>query len=225
MNWLTCIDKLYANTLLSKNNKLYIYYPVHNLIAKSENVSFVLRKQGNKTKILFEDNYGRKLYLTDVDIISILVNAPEEIFVLMQLWLREYEQNKIQNKMIFEIENHSFEIFTSFPIYSPNSKENLDLMVNCTFKCLADYDVSYYDLMLLISLIVDKEYIVSEENGSHRKSRQLKKFIVLSCFYRRGEYIEKLVEKKYPVDIAADNVYYNSTIAKKIDLIFDDFEY
>lgn len=225
MNWLTNIDIEYAKILLDKNNKHFIYYPSHNLTALTKGVGFLFRKQGNKTKILFEDEYGRKLYLTDVDIINTLVVATEEMFNLIQMWLKEYEQNKFHNKFILEIESQRFEVPLSFPEDTCNTKGNLELITDCTFKSAADLDISYHDLMILISLIVDKEKIVTEENGDQRKSRQLKKFIILSDFYRSGKYRDELILKDYPVDIPIEDVYHNSRIAKKIDLLFDDLEF
>ncbi|MFS3927308.1 hypothetical protein ACL9SP_01450 [Priestia flexa] len=224
LNWLTYIDIEYAKILSGKNNKNFIYYPDHNLTAVTNGVRFVFRKQAIKTKILFEDEYGRKLYLTDVDIINIMAVAPEEIFSLMQMWLTEYEQNKFHNTFILEIGSKPFEVPLPFPEVNCDNKENLGLIASSTFKSVADFDISYHDLLILISLIVDKENVVSE-NSVQRKSRQLKKFIILSNFYKSGSYRDELNEKGYPVNIPLENVYYNSNVAKQIDLIFDNLEF
>lgn len=225
MNWLLNMDVEYTKVIRGKNNRFFIYYPNHNLTATTEGVYFVLSKKEQKTRILFEDGFGRRLYLTDVDIIKSLVNAPEEIFSIIIAWMKEHEQDKIENKLVLNIESNSFEIPLSFPISTTNTKKELDLIMHNTFKTDADFSINYHDLMILISLIVDKELVVSEDNGTQRKSRQLKKFIVLSEYYRNGKFRGELIKKRYPVDPPIECVYYNAIIAKKIDKIFDDLEF
>ncbi|HDR4727487.1 hypothetical protein J0835_01525 [Bacillus cereus group sp. Sample62] len=225
MDWLTALDLLYTKEVQDKNNKKFIYSPNHNLEAISNDVSFVFRKQLRKTKILFEDGYGRKIYLTDVDIINIMAEAPENIFVIMQNWLREYEKNKFENLLVLEVEGRSFEVGFAMPKETDENHEDIKLFKTATFKSVADFDVSYYDLMILISLIVDKEYVVSESSATIRKSRQLKKFIILSSFYRSKNYGDILKEKGYDVDLRISDVYHNSKIAKEIDLIFNQIEF
>lgn len=224
MNWLTFIDNKYEQIIVNKSSeRQFIYHLNHNLSSVTENINFVIIKKHKKTKILFEDNHGRKLHLTDVDIINILTKAEEEIFDLIKMWLIEYEQNKFNNEIVLEIEGQSFNLPLSFPKEHCDTKENLHILVNSKFKSNADFDICYYDLMILISLIVDKEKIAGEKrrNNDERKSRQLKKYIILSDFYRSGKYINDLKENKYSVEKQIDSVYFNSTIAKKIDLIFD----
>ncbi|MFJ6413911.1 hypothetical protein ACIQLG_14075 [Terribacillus saccharophilus] len=224
MNWLNKIDIEYAKVTKDKENKLFIYYPNHNLLAMTEGVKFIFSKQGYKTKILFEDEYGRRLYLTDVDIINIIVSAKEEVFLLLQRWMIEHEQNKFDHKILLEIEKEPFELPLSVPNKSCE-KEILDSIAHCTFETAADFSINYIDLMILISLIVDKEMIVSEANGHQRKSRQLKKFIILSEYFRSGKYKDQLNEKNFLIDTPIENIYFDSKVAKKIDLMFDELEY
>lgn len=224
MDWLTFIDSKYNQIIVNKSSKTqFIYHLDHNLPSVTENVNFVIIKKHKKTKILFEDIHGRKLYLTDVDIINILIKAEQEIFDLIKMWLIEYEQNKFDNEIVLEIEGQSFNLPLSFPKNHCDTKENLHILMKSKFKSNADFYICYYDLMILISLIVDKEKITGEKmiNNDERKSRQLKKYIILSDFYRSGKYINDLKENEYSVEKQIDDVYFNSSIAKKIDLIFN----
>ncbi|MBN3553032.1 hypothetical protein JYA63_02015 [Fictibacillus nanhaiensis] len=225
MNWLTNLDTLYASSVEKKNNKQLIYYPLVNIKCATEGVEFIFRKKNRKTQILFKDEYGRRVYLTDVDIINILVEAKDKIFTLIHQSLVNYLIEKHQNKLIWEIENKTFESGFVMPEYSDQNKEDLELLKKHTFNTVADFEVSYYDLLVLISLIVDKEYVVNEVDAEIRKARQLKKFIVLTTFYRNYHYAQELEENGYNVGLKIEQVYYNKSIAKEIDKVFDKIKF
>jgi len=222
MSWLAKIDNLYAFTLQNKNNKKFIFYPSVKLISKTVGVNFIFRKTLRKTQVLFQDSYGRSVYLADVDIIKIIVQSPEEVFFLIQKYLKEYLQNEHQNNSIMELEGESFTFGFVLPECKIENEKNIEILKSLTFKTIADFKISYYDLMLLISIIVDKEYIVSEYNPEIRKSRQLKKFIILSNFYRNQNYRKELETNGYDVTVPITSVYKDSRIAKGIDKVFDE---
>ncbi|MFH5185409.1 hypothetical protein ACHHV8_23690 [Paenibacillus sp. TAB 01] len=219
MTWLEWIDELYSNLKINKENKHFMYYPELKLDSVTRDVYIKFLKQNNKTRILFEDKFHRKLYLTDANIIDILSKAPEKVFQIILNWLKQCEKEEFENKIYIEIVNEKFEVPLVFPYLDTKElKEN-------HFISHADFEISYYDLLILISLIVDKERIVQEKESIIRRSRQLKKFIILSSFYRDQSYSGILEKEKYNTSANIYDVYFNKYIAKKIDRIFDAIEY
>lgn len=222
MSWLEKIDELYFSIVQEKSNKNFIFYPRIKLTTITVGVDIVFRKKQRKTQVLFKDNYGRVIYLSDADIINIIVKSPREIFTIIQKYLKEYLLNVHQNNFLMELDGESFEFGFVLPECTDDNSENLEILKSSNFVTEADYEISYYDLLILISIIVDKEYIVSEFEPEVRKCRQLKKFIILSDFYRNEVYKNELESQGYEIDMPITQVYKNSKIAKKIDKIFDE---
>ena len=73
----------------------------------------------------------------------------------------------------------------------------------------------------MLNLIIEKENL-ADQNKGFRKKRQIIKYIVLSSFYRNGDFREILETEGY--DISSEDihgVYTSKTIQKKIDLVFN----
>jgi len=225
MNWLKYLDETYNELKKSNSTKDFHFYPKNNILLTTTDLNIVFLKQTTKTKILFEDCFGRRLYLTDIDIINIISKSPQQIFLLIIKYLTNYKEKFFQNELELNLNEKIFLIGLVIPAEEKDSFESLTLLRNNFFLSDADYNISYYDLLILISLIVDKEIVVYEENQDLRKQKQLNKYIILSSFYRDRSYKELLNTLDYNTEITIDKIYYNSNISKKIDLIFEDISY
>ncbi|MGG0667001.1 hypothetical protein ABE073_00480 [Lederbergia citrisecunda] len=222
MSWLLKIDSLYSSILSHKENKNYIFYPKIEIETKTKDVDLIFRKRRRKTQFLFKDKYNRSIYLTDVDIIKIIVEADSKFFFIIINFLIGYLEDKYQNISSIIIDDESYDFDLLFPV--DKAGKEIQLLIENTFLNRADFFISYYDLLILISLIVSKEKLVSDSEGETRKRRQIKKFVVLASFYKTGQFKNELKEIGYNTEKSLSEVYSSSSIAKKVDLIFDKFE-
>lgn len=214
-NWLKFIDELFNKN--NNNNKNYIYYPNCLLKLSSNNVKMVLHKNNWKTKFLFEDTNNRKIYFSDQDIINILIESPTDVFDIIIEVCTDVVINQFgENKMVFCIEEKDFYFFF------PNITREQETLLNINkFNCDADFEITYYDLTILIFMIVHKEFISAISSKQLvMRNRQLKKFIILSLFYRKGEYKHALQEAGYDTAFPIEQVY-KGRYMKEEDELFD----
>lgn len=224
IEWISYLDNKYTFKRKGSNNKRYIYYPEIKIPTDSENVNLIFRKiSHNKTQFIFKDNYGRAIYFTDVDIIKIIVSSDIQVFNIFSKVFLEIISNFDREKVLlveYEMNGDKFCYLDFFK--NRLTKEEIELLFTRSFENVSDMKITYKDLLLLVSLIINKEYLVDNERGLVRIHRQLKKFFILMNFYRSKKYKDLLMEKNYNVDVKIDEVYYNNNVAKKLDLIFDE---
>lgn len=223
IEWISYLDKEYNIKKRDSNNIRYIYYPEIKITTDSENVNLIFRKIDNiKTQFIFKDNYGRAIYFTDVDIIKIMVFSEIQVFKIFDKIFLETIRNFDKEKILlveYEMNGIEFHYLDFFGYLL--TEEEIELLLKNSFENVSDMKINYKDLLLLISLILNKEYLIDNERSLVRVHRQLKKFLILMNFYRFQKYKDLLVEKNYNVDVKIDEVYYNNNVAKQLDLIFD----
>ncbi|MFC5704185.1 hypothetical protein ACFPVX_23095 [Cohnella faecalis] len=219
IEWITKLDKLYSDQLNGMNNSNYLYYPDIELDLITENIFIIFQKSNRKTKIIFGDKYGRRAYLSDVDIINMIRDAEDTVYgifcEILTLFVMEPETNDIH----FKINEESFYYKSIVKnSYEPSKLEILRLNF---FDSAADIKISYLDLLTLINLVITKEYLVDSSRSDIRVLRQAKKFLILSKFYKEKLYQEELERFEFDTSQAIEYVYKNNKIAKKIDELFD----
>lgn len=221
IEWINHLDSLYNLNALNRNNPFYYYYPDIHIEIESDNLELVYRKQGNKTQILFGDCYGRKIYLSDVDIIKTIVRSENEVYDVICEILILYISNPITEDVKFKINNEDF--YYKSIIQGNYNKDKLNILRTSTFETTADLNIKYIDLITLINLIINKEFLVDVLRETDRVLRQSKKFLILSKFYREKKYLDDLQKLGYNTSKSIDEVYNNNKVAKTIDQIFDKF--
>lgn len=186
-NWLEKIDGIYSNKVEEMNNSRFIYiFKVDFKLNHYKITSDLLFwKDGRKTKILLTDEYGRRLYLKDEDIIDMAVESKytDTILKFLKELIEENTKDIIMN--IFD-ENYSISCPQSF--LGKNCCADID-----TF---ADFRISLNSLLLLIMLIVSKEYF---GRGEKRGVSQAKLLYMLISYYSTNAYNEELRELNYSI--------------------------
>lgn len=214
-NWLKYLDGLYKSKRTQETDSSYFFYPRTSLKSSKEKIEFITLKQFH-TKFIFGDEYGRRVYLTDADIVGLIAQFNEKDFSLVIEALKKLYKAEEEQIFEFEIENKSF----SIPKL-PFEDEILDYFKQIDIVTKADITISFYDFIVLLNLIIEKENL-ADQNKGFRKKRQIIKYIVLSSFYRNGDFREILETEGY--DISSEDihgVYTSKTIQKKIDLVFN----
>jgi hypothetical protein len=219
IEWINHIDKLFYANSKNSNNPQFYYYPDIQMEIESENINIIFRKLEKKTQILFGDNFGRKTYLSDVDIIKIIVTSEREVYEVICDILKLFILNPITEEINFNINNEDF--YYKSIIKGDYNQSKIEILRMSFFETTADINIKYIDLITLISLIINKEFLVDLARGSDRVIRQSKKFLILSEFYKENKHLEELQRYGYDTSVTIDEVYFNSSIAKKIDVIFD----
>ncbi|MCY8725158.1 hypothetical protein P8850_14975 [Bacillus inaquosorum] len=218
--WINHLDFLYSTNIIYRNNPSFYFYPDIKINVESENINIIYRKKANKTQILFGDGYGRRTYLSDVDIINIIVHSEDNIYNVICEILKLYISDQLTKEVEFQIGGERF--YYNSIIREDYEKDKIDILRFNSFVTTADLHIKYIDLITLISLIINKEFLVDVLRGNDRVLRQSKKFFILSEFYKKGNYSGKLEELNYDTSKKIEEVYYKSTIAKKTDKIFED---
>lgn len=247
MNWLSLLDEKYEE-LKSKGHldKEYFYYPEVNIDRKDTTIQFLFLKQ-RKTKILLQDRYERKLYLTDADIISMLVKLDDELFNNIILSFKNYYKKEKLSKLCLQIEGKQVLIDSLY-----FEKEFIEETPKIFIDTKADFQINLYDLIVLVNIVLDKEKQFQEiskkvllrkigkskESGKgdtknesllenwdqdFRVKKQLAKFISLSGYYKRNEFRTFLSEIKY--DLTKESiydVYRKSSLQLSIDKSFSE---
>lgn len=216
IEWIEFLDTMYNTQIFGKNNKAFYYYPKIDFDIHTHGVQLTFRKQYRKTIILFKDIFGRTVYLTDVDIINIITEADHEIYEIFCEILSEYILHDTKKEISFKINDDDY---FYYHIYS--DEEKVELLKEHSFMTSADFELKYIDLLTLISLIINKEFLVDSERGTLKSNRQAKKFYILSKFYKEKLYYDELSSINYKVSKKINEVYYNNKIGKEIDVIFD----
>jgi hypothetical protein len=219
IEWINHIDNLYYANAANSNNPSFYYYPDIQIEAVSDNINIIFRKLLRKTQILFGDSYGRKAYFSDVDIIKTIIVSEIEVYDVICDILMRYISNPITEEVNFIINDQEF--YYQSIIRGNYDKDKLDILRINSFETTTDLNIKYIDLVTLISLIINKEYLVDVLRGTDRVLRQSKKFLILSKFYKEGKYLDELKSLQYDTSKTIEMVYYNNKIAKKIDVIFD----
>ncbi|VEF46689.1 Uncharacterised protein [Bacillus freudenreichii] len=228
MNWLRYLDKKYKEMKREEGiEKNYYFYPETN-INTSGKIEILFLKQ-RKTKYLFKDQYNRKLYLSDADIIEIIIGLENNIFIeVNQHLLKLYFGEEVAD-FKFEIDDYSF---TSKGIYIPHDTQEKYKGIELNTK--ADMPISLFDLITLINLILAKELqyseflqekkaeVKEEFDPLHRFKRQIVKFVSLAGFYKNKEYEDFLREINYNTDENSIHDVYTNKSSQKIDVCFND---
>lgn len=223
LNWLNYLDESYIVNSIEKNNTKYFYYPSVKIDLLSDEINIIFRKiNKTKTQFFFEDQFNRRFYYRDVDLINLLVDSPSEVFDLFSRTLKSCidllcteENEKNFSRSIFHIEGRHFEFFNFCDISIFLEKQS-----KASFLCPAGFRVSYVDVVFLINLILHKEYI-ADDGKFIRVNRLAKKFYVLSNFYKNRTFFSELSKHSFEVDKFIEDVYDDNKKAKTIDKIFD----
>lgn len=227
-DWLTFLDKHYLSLKKFRNNKNFFCYPDLTISLYSQNISLIFRKNESKTQYLFNDSYGRLLYLSDIDIIKILKNSSTNIFgiikTLFEQVLSNYsiEENEIQ-LISFRVASKECYYLDFFSHYI--SEQQIQTLTNENFINAADMEINYMDLLLIINLILSKEYIFDiKYNSSKLVLRQLRKYYYLMNYYKDNSFREELLKQKYDVENKIEIVYTGKVKPREIDKVFDNIE-
>jgi hypothetical protein len=220
-NLLNDLDMDYAKFMAGNPNLDSNYYYYHDISINNSysNTSFVLLKQSNIRYIVIDGIDKVKLYLSDADIIDILVKIDLSLFELMMdalllLYTGEGED------FIFTINGQTYKSL-GLKFSSMDKK----LKFNSQIETDADFNINFEDLVNLINLILAKEFFANEMNTAltfNRTLRQIAKFVSLARFYRNKEEntINFLNEITYDTTKEnINNVYKYRT--KKIDMKFN----
>ncbi|WP_100619046.1 hypothetical protein [Bacillus cereus] len=217
--WIKHLDSLYVENSVNKNNPSFYYYPDIKIEIESTDINLIYRKLKQKTKIFFGDCYGRKVYLSDVDIIKIIVDSEDTVYEVICEILMMYINDPTATEVNFKINDQDF--YYKSIIKEDFDKDKLEILRLSSFETTADLTIKYIDLITLINLIINKEFLVDIARGTDRVLRQSKKFLILSKFYKENKYADALKAFGYKTSKKIEEVYYNSSIAKKHDVIFD----
>ncbi|HDR5351057.1 MULTISPECIES: hypothetical protein [Bacillus cereus group] len=220
LEWIDHLDALFTTnaSTVYRNNPSFYYYPDVQIEIESDNINIICRKLEDRTRFLFGDCYGRRIYFTDVDIINIIVNSKKEVYDVICDILMLYISNPITEEVNFKISDQDF--YYKSIVGNSYDRDKLEVLKQNSFETTADLNIKYIDLITLISLIINKEFLVDMSRGTGRVLRQAKKFLILSKFYKESEFLVELKNLRYPLKKIED-VYYNSSIAKDLDVIFD----
>ncbi|PDY96482.1 hypothetical protein COD89_22615 [Bacillus thuringiensis] len=220
LEWIDHLDALFTThaSTVYRNNPSFYYYPDVQIEIESDNINIICRKLENRTRFLFGDCYGRRIYFTDVDIINIIVDSEKKVYDVICDILMLYISNPITEEVNFKINDQDF--YYKSIVGNDYDKDKLEVLKLSSFETTADLNIKYIDLITLISLIINKEFLVDISRGTHRVLRQAKKFLILSKFYKENKYLAELKSLGYPFK-KIEAVYYNSSIAKELDVIFD----
>lgn len=219
IEWINHLDILYAKNAVHRNNPSFYYYPEIQFEIESDNIKIIFRKLDEKTQFLFGDCYGRKVYFSDVDIIKIIVESENEVYDVICDILMLYICNPITEEVNFKIYDQDF--FYQSIIRDDYDKEKLDILRMHSFNTTADITIKYIDLITLISLIINKEFLVDFSRGNNRALRQSKKFLILSKFYKENKYLYELNQLGYNTSKRIEEVYYKGSNANKLNAVFD----
>ncbi|MCM3667914.1 hypothetical protein M3181_02720 [Mesobacillus maritimus] len=218
IEWINYLDTLYTSNSVNRNNQLFYYYPNLEINIESDNIDLIYRKQEKKTQFLFGDLFGRRVYLSDIDIINLIVKSNEKVYSVICDILRLYIKDPQGEDVIFKINGQNF-YYKS--IVSENYDQNkLEILRKECFETSADLSIKYIDLVTLMSLIINKEFLVDVFRENNRILRQSKKFLILSNFYREQLFHEELQRLGYDTSKKIEDVYYNN-YAKHLDVIFE----
>ncbi|HFJ9445928.1 hypothetical protein JOY40_02660 [Bacillus tropicus] len=220
LEWIQHLDALFTTnaSAIYRNNPSFYYYPDVQIEIESDNINIICRKLEDRTRFLFGDCYGRRIYFTDVDIINIIVGSQKKVYDVICDILMLYIKNPITEEVNFKINDQDF--YYKSIVGNGYDKVKLEVLKLNSFETTADLNIKYIDLITLISLIINKEFLVDISRGTDRVLRQAKKFLVLSKFYKENKYLVELKSLGYPFE-KIEKVYYNSSIAKELDVIFD----
>lgn len=218
IEWINYLDRMYIVNAKESNNSSFYYYPYIDINVESENINLIFRKKADKTQFLFIDNNGRKLYLSDVDIINIITSSEVDIYNTILEVLLTYITKLNAEEKEFKVNDEIF--YYNSILTSHHNISTLDVLFNNTFESEADLTIKYIDLVTLISLIINKEYLVDHSRSDDRTLRQAKKFYVLSKFYKENQYEDKLRQLKFDTSKSIEEIYNNNKIAKSVDKIF-----
>ncbi|MCC9622283.1 hypothetical protein LPB41_11315 [Thalassospira sp. MA62] len=226
-NWIEKLDKDYKEISSTVYNPNFLYYPHLKFVLLSENITLRFRKISLiKTQFIFEDEFSRKFYFTDVDLIDFLINCSEKVFLKFYyafeefIYLNENEKVEVLSKKVTFLIDDEECVYYKFCEFS-NCVNDLSFE-DTYYECKAGFKIDYRDIMSLINLILHKEFLAeSSEHKFQRVDRQIKKFFILSSYYRCNLFKDNLLNISYDIDKPLNEVYNNNKIAKEIDPRFD----
>lgn len=220
IEWISYLDKVYLEECKNRNNPNFYYYPIVDLPLETQDLKLLYRKQKKMTRIIFGDSYGRRAYFSDADIIKIIVASKQSVYEQFCSLLFEFITTLKYSESCFSINSQDFWYRSIVP--QEHDPQRIEVLKNETFETKEDLCIKYIDLITLINLIISKELLADIIRENDRILRQAKKFFVLSKFYRESVYSSQLGTLKYPINKTIDQVYYNSSVGRTIDVIFGD---
>ena len=193
MNFLSKIDKIYnihkynESTGVTDDNFIsYIDYIPTNFNVTKE---FLIKKQ-KKSKLLIVDRKQR-IYLSDIDIINIILKLEEnDFFWLMDKFVKLYRNEGFIIES--ELGNSNIIEYKGIPEYSTDKKLNI----------FTDSEISINDLIYLMNFIFAKDYVWGDyTNNIDLINSTLRKYLSLSDYNSKYKINAKESSEKYLKDI------------------------
>lgn len=213
IHFLNFLDKSKKDYAIKNNIKYmggFFYYKnieFEEKISKHMINKFILLKRNNTNILITEPNYGIKLYLSDYDIISILVFLLENhsdygnfiIDKLIDFTEEKYDQ------YILNIDEYYFKI-NGIPLV-----EHKEVYIATD----ADFKINLYEFIMLINLILEKERISGDDivKGTIGKYILISKYYSYTCEDEEKKIIGRILEEN-AINID-ESLEYNKNIINK----------
>ncbi|EGT4598816.1 hypothetical protein [Clostridioides difficile] len=210
LNFLDESKKHYAIKNNIKYMNAFFYYKsieFEEKISKHMINKFILLKRNNTNILITEPNYGIKLYISDYDIISILVfllNSHAEYGNFIIDKLIDFIEGKYE-QYIFNIDE------CYFKINGISLAKNKDVCIATD----ADFKINLYEFMMLINLILEKERISGNDivKGTIGKYILISKYYSSTCEEKERKIIARILEE-HEINID-ESLEYNKNIINK----------
>lgn len=208
MHFLDLMDEKKRDFTAEKNildkNGYYYYCDVkfNKEVEEGISVKFQFIKVGTLSIVMINPTTGIKMYLSDYDIITLLIElCRENLGVAKKIFA--------QMELVIMGSGNDFEFAVDSEWYKCKGiylEENLEVCIDTPM----DISINIYDFITLLNLIIEKERYASDVEGT------LGKYIAISVYYAEildGDKQSKLGEllKGYEVNTAKD-VSYNKWI-------------
>lgn len=225
VNFLQFLDVEYENDKKKNNvpteNKEYRYYeeiiPINFFRAQK----FQCLKINKKSKILICFN-NLKVYLSDVDILKIILKMEEEqINWFIDNFIKVYNESYEEFEFIIGKEK-----FKGIGLPYQNTEKSIYIHT--------DNEINIDSFIFILNFIISKDYLATlrlQESNNDKKNKKnlmkatLCKYISLLKFYYFGDKgIEEFLEGLgYPISENIDNVFSSYRKTKKISQLFNNF--
>ncbi|USK34719.1 hypothetical protein LIT25_05015 [Bacillus sp. F19] len=227
MNLLTNIDEEYKKIKndgrIGFDENYHHYRKIKFNNSYSSNAFWCLKQK--KMKFIIEEEIDKiKLYLTDADIIDLIIKLDEEYYNMI---IKSFYNLYIESgqEFLFSVSDINY---TTLGLKFTDKER---LKFNKQIETKADFCINFEDLVNLVNLIIAKEKYAMElahAPSFNRVKRQLAKFISLANFYKYNDDVSKKYLQKIGYKISATEIYsvysINDWNQSKIDIKFNNNE-
>lgn len=192
-DWLTTIDNLYENKIKEKGNNLYIFSEKIFIPIWNEN-NLYIQKKGifskeirvyNRLSLLIEGEGRRRVYLSDGEIIDILIES-KNVDTFLSLMDEILSKSK---EMVFELDKNKQSILVPDSFNFQFQEKNIYIK--------GDFYISLNTILVLVFFIISKERTYS---GKESEKEQIYLFKNLLIFYKSGKLKKELKDLNYKID-------------------------